>query len=151
MVGVVERSQRPAVVLVPEVVREVLVERAAAGDVHDLHPAADAEERQVALHRAAGQRELEGVALGHRPDRLRVRRLAVAGGVHVGPAGEQQAVEQVEQAVGVLDRGRVRREQERDPAGGLDGVDVAAGEEDGLRVPDAPARLLQRGAQADDR
>ena len=40
---------------------------------------------------------------------------------------------------------------ERDPAGGLDGVDVAAGEEDGLRVPDAPARLLQRGAQADDR
>ena len=33
------------------------------GDVEHLHPAADAEERQIALERAAGQRDLEGVAL----------------------------------------------------------------------------------------
>ena len=76
-------------VLVAEVVRQVLDERAAAGDVHDLHAAADAEERQVALERARGQRELEGVPLGHGAGRLGMRLGAVGGRVQVGPAGQQ--------------------------------------------------------------
>ena len=36
------------------------------GDVHDLHAAADAEQREVALERAARERDLEVVALRHR-------------------------------------------------------------------------------------
>ena len=40
-------------------------------DVDQLHAAADPEHRQVALDRRAHQRDLEGVALGHRVDGLR--------------------------------------------------------------------------------
>jgi hypothetical protein len=57
-----EDAERPAVDVVGRR-RAVLVQRAAGGDVHDLHPAADAQQRDVALERPAGQRELEGVAL----------------------------------------------------------------------------------------
>ena len=151
VVGVVERAERAAVVLVAEVVGQVLVERAAARDVHHLHAAADAEERHVALHRPARERELERVALRHRPGGRLVRLGAVARRVHVGAAGEQQAVDQVEQRFGLLDRGRVGRQHQRDAAGALDGVDVAAREQHRLLVPDAPARALQRGAQPDHR
>ena len=57
--------------LVAEAVGQVLTERAAAGDVDQLHPAADPEQRQVALDRRAHERDLEGVALGHGVERLR--------------------------------------------------------------------------------
>jgi hypothetical protein len=150
VVRVVERAERAPVVLVAVVVREVLVQRPAARDVHHLHAAADAEERQVTLHRPRRERQLERVALGRRARGRGVRLGAVGRRVHVGAAREQQAVEHVEHAVGVLDGGRVGREQQRDAAGALDGVDVAAGQQDGLGVPDAPARALERGAQADD-
>ena len=63
-------------------------ERAAAGDVDQLHPPADPQHGHVALDRPAHERDLEGVALGHRVDRLGVRALAVAGGVDVGAARE---------------------------------------------------------------
>ena len=78
----------------PKRLGQVLHQRAAAGDVDQLHAPADAEHRQVALDRRAGQRDLERVALGHRVDGLRVRPLAVAGRVDVGAAGEHQPVDQ---------------------------------------------------------
>ncbi len=51
-------------------VGEMLDERAAACDVEQLHPAADAQHRHVALERPPGEGELEPVALGPDPDRL---------------------------------------------------------------------------------
>ena len=70
---------------------QVLHERAAERDVEDLHAAADAEHRHLALERAAHERDLERVALGVRrlgsgvhgrrrtsPDRGRHRRSASA-------------------------------------------------------------------------
>ena len=67
VVGAVERPADAAVLVVAVALGQVLVERAAARDVHHLHAAADAEQRQVALQRAARQGELEGVALGTVP------------------------------------------------------------------------------------
>ena len=52
---------------------------------------------------------------------------------------------------GSRDRGRIGRQHQRDPAGALHRVDVVAREQHRLLVPDAPARALERGAQADDR
>ena len=82
-------------------------------------PAADPEHRHVALQRPPRQRELEAVALGPGAPRLGVRLGAVAGGVDVGAAGEQQRVDPVEQEVGVVDRGLVGRQHDRQPAGPL--------------------------------
>ena len=63
VVGAVEGARHAAVVLVADVVGQVLDQRPPARDVHQLHPAADAEQRDVALERAARQRDLEVVAL----------------------------------------------------------------------------------------
>ena len=62
MVG--ELTVLAAVDVVLEPVGQVLVERAAVGDVDDLHAAADAEAGQVALGRGAHERQLERVAVG---------------------------------------------------------------------------------------
>ena len=101
--------------LVADRLRQVLVERAAERDVEQLHPAADPEQRHVALQRPPRQRELEGVALGPGALRLRVRLGAVAGRVDVGAAGQEQRVDAVEQHVGVA-RPRPRRAAGRSPA-----------------------------------
>ena len=101
--------------------RQVLVEGAAAGDVEDLHPAADPEQRHLALDRALRQRQFEAVALGPGALRLRVRLGPVAGRVDVGAAGEDQGVEPVEDPVGIGLGGGVGRQQDRGPAGALDG------------------------------
>ena len=73
MVGAVEGAEHAAVLVVAEVLGQMLEQRAAAGDVDQLHAAADPEHRQVALDRRARERDLEGVALGHRVQRLDVR------------------------------------------------------------------------------
>ena len=72
MVGAVERADHAAVLVVAEALGQVLQERAAAGDVDQLHAAADPEHRQIARDRRARERDLERVALGHRVDRLGV-------------------------------------------------------------------------------
>ena len=61
---VAERARGVQVVAVADRVGQVLDEGAAEGDVQQLHAAADAEHRHLALERGAGQRDLEGVALG---------------------------------------------------------------------------------------
>src|SRR4051794_41940280 len=62
VVGVVEGAERAAVVGVADVVGQVLHERPAEGDVDQLHAAADAEDRQGAPPRAAGEGGLGGGA-----------------------------------------------------------------------------------------
>ena len=60
-VVVAERARDEPVILVADDVRQVLDQRAAAREVHQLHPAADAQQRQV------------GVQRGQRPARSRTR------------------------------------------------------------------------------
>ena len=151
VVGAVEGAEHAAVLLVADTIGEVLQERAAAGDVDQLHPAADAQQRHVALDRRARERDLEGVALGHRVDGLRMRLLAVAGGVDVGAAREHQAVDQLQPGLGLLDQHGVGREHHHQAAGALHGLDVAERQQRRVLVPDAPARALERGADADHR
>jgi len=150
VVGTLKRSRIATVVVMAVALGQVLQQRAAAGDVEHLHPAADPEERQIPLDRALGQRDLERVALRVDVDGRGVHGLAVGGGVDVRAAGEDQAVEQVEQLVGMLGRARIRRQQQRDAAGALDRVGVLTRQQMRRRVPDAPPRALQRRAQPDN-
>ena len=95
---------------------EMLGERPALDHVQHLHAAADAQHGHVALERARAEAELEAVAL--RPGRadLRMRLRAVGGGVDVGAAREDQAVEHVEHLVGTLGEHVVGRQDQRHPA-----------------------------------
>ena len=110
MVGAVEGAGHPQVFVVAEALGQVLEQRAAVGDVDELHPAADPEHRQVALDRGAHERDLEAVALGHRVERLGMGLLAIARRVDVGAAGQHQPVEQVERFVGLLEQQLVGRQ-----------------------------------------
>ena len=106
----------------PSTVGQVLVERAAEGDVQHLHAAADAEDGHVALERRARQRDLEPVALGSRAVGLRVGLGAVGGRVDVGAAGQHQA-RRSGRAVAPGRRPRRRGAAgTREPAGVLDRV-----------------------------
>ena len=122
-------------------VRQVLVERATAGDVERLGTAADAEDRDPAAVGLARQRDLERVEgrLG-RPEH-RVTAGAVGARVEIGPAGEQQAGEVAQQRRDR--RSAQRREHDRDPAGPLDRLEVLQAERH-LRLT-----RLALGAQGD--
>ena len=121
-------------VLVPDDVGQVLDQRPAAGDVHQLHPAADAQQRQVGVQRGEPERDLELVT--HRV-------LAV-----VRAAGQDQPVQQVEDAGRASGSGGSITAM---PAGALDRVAVAARQQHRLVVPHRPPRALDRRAQADHR
>ena len=58
VVGVLEAAQRAPVLLVTELLGQMLAKGPAEGDVDQLHAAADAEHRHVALDRPAGQGKL---------------------------------------------------------------------------------------------
>ena len=105
-----------AVLVVAEHVGQVLVQRAAVGDVEQLHAAADAEHGDVVLAGGARERQLEGVAAGLLVGGRRVRLLPVAVRRDVAAAAaEDHAVERREQVVRV--RG-VRRRRRRAGARG---------------------------------
>ena len=131
--------------------RHVLVEGAAAGDVEDLHPAADAEQRHVALDRAARQGQLEAVAFGPDAPGLGVRLGPVARRVDIGAAGEDQRVEQVEHPVGLGLGGGVGRQQDRGPTRTLDRGRVGARRQLHRLLPHSPAGALERRADPDRR
>ena len=83
---------------------QVLVQRAAAGDVERLRAAADAEHRHPALGRRARERELEGVERGLGRPELHVALAGAVGvGVQVGAAREADAVEPGDQRLEVRD------------------------------------------------
>ena len=102
---------------------EVLVQRAAAGDVERLHAAADPEHRHPARVGELGERELVAVERRLGGAELRVALLlAVAVRVDVRAARQADAVEPLERR-----RDRVvaeRREHDRDAAGALDRAHV---------------------------
>ena len=114
---------------VPVLVRDVRHEVAAQGDVQELHPAADAEEREVAGERGAEERQLEAVALhGDAVVRL-VLPPAVMGGVDVAAARENERIDHRE-GLGdlALHRGQHDRHGTRQP----NDVHVLAWEREGL-------------------
>ena len=76
-----------------DAVGHVLVEQAAGRDRHDLHPPADAEDRQVGLGRRPGDGELGRVPVGPRGLHRGVALVGVELGRHVDPTGEDDAVE----------------------------------------------------------
>ncbi len=103
LVGQVLRHRQAVRQRAGDLRRDVLHQRAAAGDVQDLHAAADRENRQVAPARRGNQRDLELV-----PSRLRLldrgmRRFAVSRRRHVGAAGQQETADAGER---LLDRHR---------------------------------------------
>ena len=138
-----------AVDVVLEPVRQVLLERAAVGDVDDLHAAADAEAREVPLGRLAHEQQLEVVAVARRGVGLLVRLLAVRGRVDVGAAGDEHAVEQVEQLRRVLEVGGGRRDQQRAAAGAGDRAHVGERHHRGGLGPDAVLHDLEVAGHAD--
>ena len=121
-------------VLEPGAVGQVLVQRAAAGDVERLHPAADREQRQVARGGLAQQRQLVLVAdaVDVRAE-LRVALVAVGRGVEVRAAAEEQAVDAVQQRRDVVHE-PVRRQHDRDPARLLHRLRVAEAQRQPRRV-----------------
>ena len=130
-----------AMLLVPDNLRQVLDEVAAASDVEHLEAAADREHRQVARERCLEQRELAAVALRVRSDRLRMRLGAVLLRLHVVAAGEDQPVESVEH---LLDAVLVRRHEDRATAGSLDRADVVVRDERSLGCCQCPQPLARR-------
>ncbi len=112
-----EGPVRPAVDVVGQAVGQVLLELAAVGDVDDLHAAADAQAGEVALGRAADEQQLERVAVGRRRLARGVGLGAVGAGVEVRAAGDEHAVEQVEQRLRVVEVGGRGGDQQRAPAG----------------------------------
>src|SRR5215211_9426165 len=72
-----EHARRVLVVLVADLIRKVLEEIAAPGDVQHLGAATDREQRHVAFERGAHERELGLVPVANEPERLLVRVLAV--------------------------------------------------------------------------
>ena len=109
-------------------VRHVLVQRAAAGDVEHLAAAADAQHGEAERVRAADDGELEGVEPRLDRAQLRVRLGVVGGRVDVGAARHADPRQLVDQRrhVAVRERGQ----DDRHPAGVLDGPHVGHAEHD---------------------
>ena len=149
VVGAVERAARAPVVVVAEALGQMLVERPAERDVHQLHAAADAEHREVALDRAARERDLERVALRHRPfvSGWAARRSS-AGSMSAPPTRISPSSRSRTSSGSPASAGPATHQ--RQPAGALDRVEVLRGEQRGLLVPHAPPGALERGADADD-
>ena len=151
MIGVFEAARVAAVLLVPDEVRHVLVQRPAERNVEQLHPATDAEHGHVALERASDERDLRLIPFRHRALRLRVRLGPVRGRVDVGATREDQSVEPVEHLVRVSHEYRVRRDHHHEATAALDRRDVAPRQEGGTLIPHAPPRELEARADSDCR
>ena len=148
VVGVSNAPGDAPVVLVADVVGQVLDQRAAAGDVHHLHAAADAEERHVALQRA---RAPSASSNASRSGRVAVCRRRAVAASRVGAAGEQQPSSRSSTRRGPR-RGGSGGSISAMPAGALHGVDVAAREQHRLARPSTLQRARStRGAEPDDR
>jgi hypothetical protein len=78
---------------------KVLVEASPKGHVHHLDPPADADGGQALLGGVAGQVELQPVPVRVHFSQVRVGFLAEEGGVHVGPARQEEAVQVGEEAL----------------------------------------------------
>ena len=136
--------------LVPEPVGQVLIERPTAGDVEDLHPSADAEQRDPTLERPLSEGYLEAVTVGVGPDRFGMGLRALALGVDVGAASQDKRVETVQQLDPVLGGAAVGRQHRHHPAGAVNGPRVGERQQHRWFVlPDAEVGLLDGGADSD--
>ena len=118
LVAGIPLAVRGDVVSVGEPIRQVLNERTPTDDVERLGPAADGEDRHVALVGRAGDRELEAVEVGLGRAEVLVRLLAVGIRVQVRPAGEADAGDPVEQGLDQVHP--QRRDHDRHASGRLD-------------------------------
>ena len=117
-----DRHVAPAPAMVEPLrhLEDALMQGAAERDIQLLDAAADRQHRHVAAHRLADQRQCRRVAVGIVQRALHARRPAVMVRLDIRrAAGQQQAVEPVEQR-GAIDLRADRRDQHRQAAGGLD-------------------------------
>src|SRR5580658_10021042 len=128
---------------------QILVQRPAIGNVHDLQTAAYPQGRDVTRECRPGQGELEIITQRRR--RLEVRRdaLPVRPGMDVGTADEQEPVDPVEEDAGIMCRRRVRYEADRDASRSLYLLDVISRQDGCWLGPASPARRLEGGADPD--
>jgi hypothetical protein len=90
-----------------------------------------------------GQRQLEAVALGPRVVGLGMAVGAVAGGIEVGTAADDEAVDRIEDRRADLGRVRDLGQEQGDPPGALDRAGIGSGEQVGIGGPD-PQRAGSR-------
>ncbi len=113
--------------LVTHDIRQVLFQRTARADCHDLHPPADPERGKTDSISGIEQSELPGVTitthLGHG-----MGHLPVALGIHVGAASDDQAIEPGDHLCHAI---VLRWQQHDDAAGGFDRSRVYRGQEIG--------------------
>ncbi len=102
---------------------QVLPERTSKRHTHHLATTADCKDGKVTGNGTAHEWQLKGIAFGRHHNRVVHWRLAVLCGINVPAPGKQQPVNKVEHLVNLV-RIRNRRQQERQPPGQLDGMDV---------------------------
>lgn len=141
------------VVGVADEVGNVLLQRPATVDGHQLHASTHPQRRQQTLLGGVEQSQLPGVAVVAPAEALRVRGGPVPLGVDVAPTADDQAVEATQDGAG-RSSGADRRQQHRYAAAGFDGAGVVRRKDvggDAPDAPDAPATLLAVGGDADHR
>jgi hypothetical protein len=127
-----EPAVRPGVLLVPDHLRQVLVQGAAPDHVEQLDAPADGQQRHLAGQRRDEQSQLPAVPLVVGRAGLRVRAGPVPGRVHVTAAGHDQPV-QVGHGRGRLGRVAAGGQQHRPPAAAAHRVHVGLRDQRGRR------------------
>ena len=123
--------------------RQVLIQRAAEGDVQDLDAAADGQDREPASLGARDEGQLDRVARPIGLAQLGVRRRPVAAGLHILAPREDETVHPVERGarrVGVEDG----RDDEGNDPGAHEGVHVSRIQGDALPPRVGAARRAHR-------
>jgi len=143
-----ELAGRVPMPLVAELVRQVLDEVASERDVEHLRAAAHGENRHVPLERRLQHVHLRLVPRVTGRVGLRMRVGAVQRRIDIRAAREDDAVEHRQR---LLDRVLYRRDDERTPAGMVEGPDIAQRDKGRLLLPGAPANLLGVRGDADHR
>ena len=152
MIGAVEAAGHAAVVLVAE--------QRSAGPGSACRPARRSSPACRGRCRGTGCRARSRAARARSRSRrarapcarsaARAARRRSCGSTSAPPASSRPSIE-VEHEIGLGDHARVGRQHQRDAAGALDRVDVVARQQHRRLVPDAPAGLLERRADADQR
>src|SRR2546425_12575812 len=117
---------------------QILVERAAEGDVENLNPTADRENRQPARARGRDERQLCGVAHGIDLAEAGMRRRSVTSGGDVLTTGEHESAYGGEGGAGAISREH-RRHGQGDEAGALQCTNICGVQGDTLAAIDQAA------------